>query len=379
MSDLQPSPHDRFSEPSLVGIEGLLTPDETPEPPREGLPRTFRMRADKHYVEMLDTPPVRPRMEMIAVDAIEVTAGKAAVPTPELVESIARHGVLQPLLVQSRHGRYRLLAGRKRLAAAIAAGLAEVPGIIRHAADESADAIAAASNLFVEQKTAAHDPAEAFGVQASRELARSLSALGACANLLGNPAAALTQTVATSLVRAEVWRAACLLQASRMLRGEISPARRPVSARAIVERVLQSMEPERRLRGVVLEQRTDLATGAIDVDDDLVVCALSGLLMAVFALTEAHGQARVALTAESQPDGNVVFGVSQNAASASLEWVTQAGDGETLPPQGAGLTTVAIVAARRIFATCEGRMKVEAGAGGTAIHITVPGLAPSAA
>ena len=380
MSDLQPSPHDRFSEPSLVGIEGLLTPDETPEPPREGLPRTFRMRADKHYVEMLDTPPLRPRMEMIAVDAIEVAAGKAAAPTPELVESIARLGVLQPLLVQSRHGRYRLLAGRKRLAAAIAAGLGEVPGIIRHAADESADAIAAASNLFVEEpKPAAHDPAEAIGVQASGELARSLSALGACANLLGNPAAALTQTVATSLVRAEVWRAACLLQASRMLRGEISPARRPVSARAIVERVLQSMEPERRLRGVVLERRTDLAARAIDVDEDLVVCALSGLLMAVFALTDAHGQVRVALTAESQSDGNVVFGLSQNAASASLEWVTQAGDGETLPPQAAGLTTVAIIAARRIFATCEGRMKVEAGARGTAIHITVPGLPPSAA
>jgi hypothetical protein len=130
---------------------------------------------------------------------------------------------------------------------------------------------------------------------------------------------------------------------------------------------------------VVLERRTDLAARAIDVDEDLVVCALSGLLMAVFALTDAHGQVRVALTAESQPDGNVVFGLSQNAASASLEWVTQAGDGETLPPEAAGLTTVAIIAARRIFATCEGRMKVEAGARGTAIHITVPGLPPSAA
>jgi hypothetical protein len=337
------------------------------------------MRADKHYVEMLDAPPVRPRMEMIAVDAIEVTGRDAAAPMPELVESIARHGVLQPVLVQSRHGRYRLLAGRKRLAAAIAAGLGEVPGVIHHAADESAEAIEAASNLFVEeQKTAVHNRGEAIGAQASGELARSLSALGACANLLGNPAAALTQTVATGLVRAEVWRAACLLQASRMLRGEISPARRPVYARAIVERVLQCMEPERRLRGVVLEHRTDLATGRIDVDEDLVVCALSGLLMAVFALTDANGPARVALTAESQSDGNVVFGLSQNAAGAPLEWVTHAGESETLPIEAGGLTTVAIVAARRIFATCEGRMNVEAGAGGTAIHITVPGLPHSA-
>ena len=128
----------------------------------------------------------------------------------------------------------------------------------------------------------------------------------------------------------------------------------------------------------MLEQRTDLATGRIDVDEELVVCALSGLLMAVFTLTDAHGQARVALTAESQSDGDVVFGLSQNAASAPLEWVTQAGETETSMEAG-GLTTVAIVAARRLFATCGGRMKVEAGAGGTAIHITVPGLSHSAA
>jgi ParB/RepB/Spo0J family partition protein len=338
------------------------------------------MRADKHYVEMLDAPPVRPRMEMLAVDAIELSDGGAAAPAPELVESIARHGVLQPLLVQSRNGRYRLLAGRKRLVAAIAAGLGEVPAIIHHAADESAEAIAAATNLFIEEgKNTPRDPAEPIGVQASGELARSLSALGACVNLLGNPAPILTQTVAIGLVRAEVWRAACLLQASRILRGEISSARRPAHVRSILERVLQSMEPERRLRGVVLEQRTNLATDSIDVDEELVVCALSGLLMAVFALTDGHGHARVVVTAESQPEGDVVFGLSQNVASAPLEWVTHVGENETGAVEAGGLTTVAIVAARRIVAACEGRMRVEAGVGGTSIHITVPALPYSAA
>ena len=47
----------------------------------------------------------------------------------ELAEDIRQHGrVLQPLLVQMRGGRYRLIAGRKRLAAAVAAGLRETSG-----------------------------------------------------------------------------------------------------------------------------------------------------------------------------------------------------------------------------------------------------------
>jgi hypothetical protein len=374
VSDLQPSPHDPFSDPSLVGIEGLLTPDDPPEPAREGLPHSFRMRADKHYVEMLDAPAVRPRLEMLAVDAIELSAGAAASPAPELVESIARYGVLQPVLVYGRHGRYRLLAGRKRLAAAIAAGLREVPGIVRNAGDDSVDAILAATNLFVdERKTVDPDPVSPIRAQATSELARSLSALGACANLLGQSAPAFTQTIATNLVRAEAWRAACLLQAARVLNGEMVPAPRPVFAQAIVDRVLQSMEPERRLRGVVIEPRTNLAMSRINVDEELVVCALSGLLMAVFTLADANGNARVMLTAESQPGGDVLFGIAQDVAGAPLEWVSHSGDAEGVSEAG-GLTAVAIVAARRIVAAFNGRMIVEGSVSGTRVQVVVPGV-----
>jgi hypothetical protein len=334
------------------------------------------MRADKHYVEMLDdAPAVKPRMEMLAVDTIELSDGSAAPPSPALVESIARYGVLQPLLVQGRHGRYRLLAGRKRLAASIAAGLREVPGIVRSAGDASAGAILAATNLFAEErKIPDRDPAAAIRVQAGSELARSLSALGACVNLLGQSAPAFTRTIATNLVRAEAWRAACLLQASRVLNGEIAPAPRRVYAQAVVDRVLQSMEPERRLRGVVLEPRTTLAMSRIDVDEELVVCALSALLMAVFTLADANGNGRVMLTAESQPGGDVLFGITQDVASAPLEWVTHGGDSEGVSEAG-GLAAVAIVAARRIVAACKGRMTVEGDVSGTRIHISVPGAA----
>jgi ParB/RepB/Spo0J family partition protein len=56
----------------------------------------------------------------------------------ELEESIRRHGVLQPVLVTSDgEGRYRLIAGHRRVAAATAAGLTEIPAIVRPVADDT--------------------------------------------------------------------------------------------------------------------------------------------------------------------------------------------------------------------------------------------------
>ena len=48
-----------------------------------------------------------------------------------LASSIARHGLLQPVLVRRQAGRYELLAGERRLRAARRAGLATVPVLVR--------------------------------------------------------------------------------------------------------------------------------------------------------------------------------------------------------------------------------------------------------
>ena len=45
----------------------------------------------------------------------------------KLAESIRNHGVLQPLLVRAAGDSFQLIAGERRLRAAQAAGLAEVP------------------------------------------------------------------------------------------------------------------------------------------------------------------------------------------------------------------------------------------------------------
>ena len=56
----------------------------------------------------------------------------------QLEDSIRRHGVLQPVLVTTDGDeRYRLIAGHRRIAAATAAGLTEIPAVVRPVDDDT--------------------------------------------------------------------------------------------------------------------------------------------------------------------------------------------------------------------------------------------------
>jgi len=66
----------------------------------------------------------------------------------ELSRSIADHGVLQPILVRPVHGgAYQIIAGERRWRAARAAGLTEIPVVIREMSDEEAMVAALIENL----------------------------------------------------------------------------------------------------------------------------------------------------------------------------------------------------------------------------------------
>jgi hypothetical protein len=238
-------PDEPTANPSTIRIEDLLAGDEAASPStpvvREGLPRSFRMRADKHYVEMLDTPQPGASKES------PVPAASPAV-TP-------------------------------------ASAIAEGPD----------------------------DEALAAAARAGSDLAQALFALRTSTNLLADRGG-LASTVGANLIRAEAWRATCLLQVSRFLRGEIPPAIRPVQARAVIDQVLEAIEAERRLRGVVIDRRINVGERRIATDEQLLVGALSGLLMTMIASSEA-GDTMVTFSGELRTN-EVAFTLIQDRAAA---------------------------------------------------------------
>lgn len=65
----------------------------------------------------------------------------------ELAQSIRASGIIQPLLVRRRGGRFELVAGERRWRAAQLAGLSRVPAIVRDIADENLLELALIENI----------------------------------------------------------------------------------------------------------------------------------------------------------------------------------------------------------------------------------------
>ena len=68
-------------------------------------------------------------------------------PLQELAESIRRHGILQPLSVRKVGVQYELIAGERRLRAAVMAGLTEIPCIIMQMDEKESGMTALVENL----------------------------------------------------------------------------------------------------------------------------------------------------------------------------------------------------------------------------------------
>lgn len=114
----------------------------------------------------------------------------------ELSESIKSYGILNPLSVRLRGGKYELVAGERRLRAAKLAGLREVPCILLDVNMEDASLIALVENLqrkdldFIEEASGIRQLIRMFGMsqeEAARRLGKSQSAVANKLRLLKLP------------------------------------------------------------------------------------------------------------------------------------------------------------------------------------------------
>jgi ParB family chromosome partitioning protein len=69
----------------------------------------------------------------------------------ELASSLKEHGVIQPLIVRKIGSKYRLVAGERRLRAAMKAGITTVPAVVREMDDREAVEVSLVENLQREE------------------------------------------------------------------------------------------------------------------------------------------------------------------------------------------------------------------------------------
>ncbi|MGD8628657.1 MAG: ParB/RepB/Spo0J family partition protein [bacterium] len=94
------------------------------------------------------------RGDIVELDISEIAANPyqprtrfSEISLEDLKESIAERGVLQPVIVRKKAGRYELVAGERRLRAAKLAKLETIPVIIKQVSDSEALEIALVENL----------------------------------------------------------------------------------------------------------------------------------------------------------------------------------------------------------------------------------------
>ena len=91
-------------------------------------------------IELLDPNPNQPRQVMGDLS--------------ELMASVAEKGIIEPLIVRQRGGRYQIIAGERRYHAAVQVGLREVPVVIREVDDAEVMELALVENLQRKDLTA---------------------------------------------------------------------------------------------------------------------------------------------------------------------------------------------------------------------------------
>jgi len=117
---------------------------------KRGLPETLRMRHDEHYVEALAASAGTPVGRMISIELLDPNPNQPRQvmgDLSELMASVAEKGVIEPLIVRQRGGRYQIIAGERRYHAAVQVGLREIPVVVREVDDVEVMELALVENL----------------------------------------------------------------------------------------------------------------------------------------------------------------------------------------------------------------------------------------
>ena len=167
--------------------------------PRRGLPETIAMRHDQHYVEALAASAGTPIGRLVPIDLIDPNPHQPRQvmgDLSELMASIAEQGILEPLVVRQRGGRFQIVAGERRYQAAVQVGLRELPVVIRDVDETEMLELALIENLQrkdltpFEEAEALHGLAERCGYtheDLARRLGKSRTSVTESLTLNGMP------------------------------------------------------------------------------------------------------------------------------------------------------------------------------------------------
>lgn len=362
MTESAGNPQDLLTDPSTTFVDDDGSPEEAidefvaeeprPSRAREGLPSGFRMRHDSHYVDDLSAAPTIRQVAISEIDRDDAPDGSA--PSLEsLTDSIRRAGILQPLLVAPRAGRFQLIDGGRRLDAAVLVGLRHVPCIVHDIDASSVEQMRRTVNVPAPAE-APVEPASAIPASAVLDLAKRIERAQAQAAT----GAIGSWRTAADVVDAELAQAARVARAAAVMLDAPRPRRREVSARALVEQATIATAKQRRLAGVRLTTSIDDPDFQVPADPALVTQALAGAIDALAAFVDDPADAITLSVHCVKTRPAMIIELAQRVVSVEPELMGQFFDVESTVHPGGAPTAVLLAAAARIVRAHGGRADV---------------------
>jgi hypothetical protein len=343
VSDIEPLAGS--SDPAST-YDVLLEPGaaDAPRPDREGLPRGYRMRADRHYVDHLASSSAGQPVRMLALDQIASSESCETAGLRPLIESIRMHGLVQPLLVRRRDPGYAVIAGHKRLAAARCLRLPTIPCLVHHVDDAQAALLAVADNL----RAGAAEPPDTAGdlaAAARRAIGDHLDVVRSSLALVRTSPPHLARA-AIDLAAAHSWRAARLTEIVDAIAGAARPAGRARSLGTVIDRVVDGFASEGRLNGAGVCAGVEGAAAAVMVDEQDVSLIVSSGVLATIPIVEQSPADRpaVLVRAVAAAPGSVRISIDQDAAQVPA-WLAGRFFDETSSDRPGGWCAVACAVA----------------------------------
>jgi ParB family chromosome partitioning protein len=194
------------------------------------------MRHDQHYVDALAASAGVPVGRLIPIEQIDPNPHQPRQvmgDLSELIASITEKGIIEPLVVRPRGGRFQIIAGERRYQAAVQVGLPELPVVIRDVDDSEMLELALIENLQrkdltpFEEAEALHGLAERCGYT-HEDLARRL----------GKSRTSVTESLALTGIPEEV-RNLCRLAdiSSKSLLLQVVRQSTPEKMTALIEKI----------------------------------------------------------------------------------------------------------------------------------------------
>jgi hypothetical protein len=326
------------------------------------------------------------KTRLIPVCDIESAGPQDGAGLRALFESILQWGLLQPLIVRpAAGGRYEVLVGRKRFAAARSAGFTEVPCVVFEGPDVDALALASAVTAAPAGGRAAVPPPSAAPEGAAavlRELHTIREAVSKTLELEGAQPDGLRQRVARELLAAELQRASWIVDALIVFHGSLEPGGGPVRLGPLLRSALEPFQAECRLGGIEVRVMVESGELAFAAAERPLRCALNCLIGAVLVSMHGsrHPDPRLVIRGSGMP-GMGVISLSQNVVPLqALVRLRASARGGGVPVGEPLLASFAFEAARRTVEGVGGRieLRMEAGEPGGSVDLKLPAAGPGA-